>query len=155
MSSDKQIAANRTNGRKSRGPRTVAGKSASSRNALRHGLASISYNNPAFAPRIEGIARAICPDTSNPSLFEQALIIGETTCVLGCACAERIWRMERLLDGTASPAVDASLHRYERRALSRRNRAVQKFLEMIGPSSCRHAERQDGPHVCPALLRLR
>jgi hypothetical protein len=103
MSSEKQIAANRKNGRKSRGPRTATGKSASSRNALRHGLASISRHNPAVAQRIEGIARAICPDTSNPSLFEQALIIGETTCALGCVCAERIARMERLLDGTPSP----------------------------------------------------
>ena len=58
MSSQKQIAANRRNGRKSRGPRTAAGKSVSSRNALRHGLASISRHNPAFAPRIEAIARA-------------------------------------------------------------------------------------------------
>src|ERR1700738_4856733 len=39
----------------------------------------------------------------NRLLFEQALIIGETTCVLGCVCAERIARMERLLDGTPSP----------------------------------------------------
>src|ERR1700730_6760310 len=103
MSSEKQIAANRRNARKSRGPKTPAGKTVSSRNALQHGLASISRHNPAVAPRIEGIARAICADTSNPSLFEQALIIGETTCVLGCVCAERIARMERLLDGTASP----------------------------------------------------
>jgi hypothetical protein len=84
MSSEKQIAANRRNGRKSKGPRTAPGKARASRNALRHGLASISRHNPAVAPRIESIARAICPDTSNPSLFEQALIIGETTCVLGC-----------------------------------------------------------------------
>ena len=103
MSSEKQIEANRRNGRRSKGPRSEAGKARASRNALRHGLASISCRNPAFAPRIEGIARAICPDTSNPSLFEQALIIGETTCVLGCVCAERIARMERLLDATPSP----------------------------------------------------
>jgi hypothetical protein len=182
MSSEKQIAANRRNARKSRGPKTPAGKAVASRNALRHGLASISCRNPAFAPRIEGIARAICPDTSNPSLFEQALIIGETTCVLGCVCAERIARMERLLDGTPSPppmptapekdrakrdtkrepsstrprvevepmhlamplhrgtagvaGIDP-LQRYERRALSRRNRAVQRFLEMMENKACR------------------
>jgi hypothetical protein len=102
MSSEKQIAANRRNARKSRGPKTPAGKAVASRNALRHGLASISRHNPAVAPRIEGIARAICADTSNPSLFEQALIIGETTCVLGCVCAERIARAERLLAATPS-----------------------------------------------------
>ena len=189
MSSEEQIAANRTNGRKSRGPKTPAGKAVASRNALRHGLASISCRNPAFAPRIEGIARAICPDTSNPSLFQQALIIGETTCVLSCVGAERVACMERLLDVPPSPPprpmtpeddrakrdrakqdtnpepsstrprgeVEAMhlampmplhlalplplatagvagidpLHRYERRALSRRNRAVQRFLEII------------------------
>jgi hypothetical protein len=178
MSSEKQIAANRRNGRRSKGPRSQAGKARASRNALRHGLASISCRNPAFAPQIEGIARAICPDTSNPSLFEQALIIGETTCVLGCVCAERIARVERLLDATPSPppmptapekdrakrdtkrelttalrgerealhlgmplhlgspgiAGMNPLERYERRALSRRNRAVQKFLEMFARS---------------------
>jgi hypothetical protein len=176
MSSEKQVAANRTNGRKSRGPKTPSGKSAVSRNALRHGLASISCRNPGYAPRIEAIARAICPDTSNPSLFEQALIIGETTCVLGCACAERIARMERLLDATPSPPLTPTapkkerakrepttalrgerealhlatplplstpgvagidpLDRYERKALSRRNRAVQKFMEMIARTAC-------------------
>ena len=36
--SDKQLAANRRNARKSTGPRTLAGKDASSRNALTHGI---------------------------------------------------------------------------------------------------------------------
>jgi len=38
MATDKQIHANRANAMKSTGPRTEAGKRASSRNALRHGL---------------------------------------------------------------------------------------------------------------------
>jgi hypothetical protein len=185
MSSEKQIEANRRNGRRSKGPRSEAGKARASRNALRHGLASISCRNPDFAPRIEAIARAICPDMSNPLLFEQALIIGETTCVLGCVCAERIARVERLLDATPSappmptaPEKDRAkrdpkrelttalggereamhlampphlgtpgvagidpLERYARRALSRRNRAVQKFLEIIARSACRRGAR--------------
>jgi len=115
------------------------------------------------------------------------LIIGETTCVLGCVCAERIARVERLLAATPSPppmpaapekdrakrdtkrelttalrgereamhlgmplhlgspgiaGVDP-LERYERRALSRRNRAVQKFLEMFGVSTRSAHERVD------------
>jgi hypothetical protein len=40
MTSESKIAANRRNGRKSRGPRTAAGKSIASRNALRHGFAA-------------------------------------------------------------------------------------------------------------------
>src|SRR5918992_2030133 len=38
MASERQIRANRRNALKSTGPRTAAGKAASSRNALRHGL---------------------------------------------------------------------------------------------------------------------
>jgi len=40
MASEEQIAANRRNAQKSTGPRTEEGKAASSRNAIRHGLAS-------------------------------------------------------------------------------------------------------------------
>ena len=64
MSTLKQIAANQRNGRRSRGPRTAAGKARASRNARRHGLTRI-------APRIWAIACAICPDSSNPLLLEQ------------------------------------------------------------------------------------
>jgi hypothetical protein len=97
--------------------------------------------------------------------------------VLGCVCAERIARVERLLDATPSPppmptapekdrakrelerealhlgmprhlgspgiARMDPLDRYERRALSRRNRAVQKFLEMFGVSTRTAHERVD------------
>jgi hypothetical protein len=38
MATARQIAANRRNAQRSTGPRTAAGKSTSSRNALRHGL---------------------------------------------------------------------------------------------------------------------
>jgi hypothetical protein len=38
MATDRQIAANRANALRSTGPKTVAGRAKSSRNALRHGL---------------------------------------------------------------------------------------------------------------------
>src|SRR4051794_15045422 len=44
MATDKQIEANRRNAQKSTGPRTPAGKAKCSRNALKHGLASISQH---------------------------------------------------------------------------------------------------------------
>jgi hypothetical protein len=148
MTSPKQIAANRRNGRRSRGPRTPAGKARSSSNARRHGLTRISRDNPEFAPRIAAIARTICPEGSNPVLFEQALIIGETTCVLSAVQAEHMAQGQRRL-GQQRSSSDAMppcsgehepmymtlealerLYRYERRALSRRNRAVAKLIEL-------------------------
>ena len=53
MSSRAKIAASRANGRKSRGPRTPAGKSNSSCNAFRHGLAAVTRKHPEIFAEIE------------------------------------------------------------------------------------------------------
>jgi hypothetical protein len=151
----------------------AAGKAVSSRNALRHGLASISRHNAAFAPRIEAIARAIRPEAADSESWEQALIIGESTIVLRCVRAERIALIERLLGSAmisrrcrawraeaveceskpSSPQDELEamcldrpglnrLERYERRALSRRKRAVESLIAIQNntpPSATRRA----------------
>jgi hypothetical protein len=115
MSSQRKIAANRSNGRKSRGPLTAAGKSCSSRNALRHGLAVITRHS--VFPEIDRMANAICDGDTNPLLFEQALVIAENEIVLRCVCAERIAVIERLRDIAAQPLTrrDNSLARAKAR----------------------------------------
>jgi hypothetical protein len=102
MISPARAEASRSNGRKSRGPRTAAGKSCASRNALRHGLAALTYK-PGLFPEIERIAKAICNGDTNPLLFEQALVIAENEMVLRCVSVERIAAIERLRDITAKP----------------------------------------------------
>jgi hypothetical protein len=109
VSSQAKIAANRANGRKSRGPRTTAGKSKVSGNAFRHGLAAISRNKPEIFAEIEPIARAICNGATNPLLFEQALIIAESGFVRCCVQAERIALIERLRDPTETALATGDL----------------------------------------------
>ena len=161
MSSAKQIEANRRNAQNSKGPRTTAGKARASRNSRKHALSTISHNNSLFAARIEAIARAVCPETTNSALWEQALIIGECTTVLVCVQATRIALIEQQSLGSTSAHmtdVDAAgtklersqsepapprdefaamglaardldrLERYERRALSRRKRAIEMYM---------------------------
>ena len=55
MASERQIAANRENARRSSGPRSSAGKRRSSGNALRHGLSRII--NDRGGADIEALAR--------------------------------------------------------------------------------------------------
>jgi hypothetical protein len=109
VSSQAKIVASRANGRKSRGPRTPAGKSNASRNAFRHGLAAITRKDPEIFAEIESVARAICNGAVNPLLFEQALIIAENDFVLRCAQTEWIAAIERQRDTTATPLATGDL----------------------------------------------
>jgi hypothetical protein len=101
VTSQRKIAANRINGRKSRGPRTAAGKAAASRNALRHGLAANPRNNPGLLAEIAQMAKAICADAADPLLFEAAVAVAESELMLRCISAQRIAVIERLRDGSA------------------------------------------------------
>jgi hypothetical protein len=109
VSSQAKIAASRANGRKSRGPRTPAGKSNASRNALRHGLAAKTRQHPKSFAQIEAIAEAICNGAANPLLLEQALIIAENSFVLHCVQTEWIAAIERHRERTATPLATGDL----------------------------------------------
>ena len=101
MTSERETAANRLNARKSRGPRTAAGKAIASRNALRHGLAALVHKHPVLSAEIEGFAEALCEGDNDPTLFAQALIIGRNELVLRTISAQQIGVIERLADPSA------------------------------------------------------
>jgi hypothetical protein len=134
MPSDRQIAANRNNAKKSTGARSKAGREASRRNARRHGLAIAIRTDPAFHDDIEKLAKALSLSCGMQSVDERAR---------EAAAAEldllRIRKIRACLfetfslvanDATSSNLAEvndklAKLERYERRAFSRRNRALR------------------------------
>ena len=115
------------------GPRTATGKARSCRNALRHGLEAVRFDEAGLAEEIRAIVRLICPD-ADPSRRDHATAIAESQVILRRVRAARIRAIERLR-GQGIDRADAGydcggidtlrrLERYERRALSRRRRAI-------------------------------
>jgi hypothetical protein len=169
MSSQARLAANRANARKSRGPRSAAGRTRASRNALRHGLAAISRHNPAYFPEIGRMASAYCEGDTDPLLFEQALIIAESDIILICLGAERLAAIERMRDPDAIPFSDskASLAR----ARARFAQAKRAYAQLVKAKQAKagstsdtgkasiSAQKNKGPHPpaqrdeCDAMCR--
>jgi hypothetical protein len=77
MTSDRQIASNRRNGRRSRGPRTAAGKASGSRNALRRGLAVSVLTEPGLCAQVEALAHSIAGNGADNFRANQARIVAE------------------------------------------------------------------------------
>ena len=70
MASERQILANRQNGRRTRGPKSGAGKRHSSANALRHGLSrKIGARGN---PETEALARILVDDNADEEKLEHA-----------------------------------------------------------------------------------
>jgi len=73
MASEKQIAANRANAKRSTGPKTLVGKMASSRNAYRHGLSVPLRPDPATSAKIDAIALALAGEQASEDRFTSAV----------------------------------------------------------------------------------
>lgn len=147
MTSARQISANRRNAQRSTGPRTAAGKQTIACNALRHGLAADLHRTPALIDELDRLANAIGGENAEAAQREQALIIAESEFALLRVRAVRTTLFERMLATAenenlrkSSEQPDAPrqlgagktslidqlrrLERYERRSLSRRQRAI-------------------------------
>lgn len=120
MTSPKKATANRINGRKSRGPRTGAGKARASRNARRHGLAAFNNTDPAMSGQIKQMVDAICHGDDDPLLREQAVAIAENQLWLSCIGREKLAALERLRDPEASSLAG----RHSRQAWAKTKRDV-------------------------------
>jgi len=133
MATERQIAANRKNALRSKGPSSHAGLARAARNAHRHGLAATP--RPVALQQVERLALEIAGDTAGPLRREKAR---EVAHALGRVKEVRIAIFNRALaeqNGSAWPGSLRrvipellKLDRYEARALARRNRALRDLV---------------------------
>jgi hypothetical protein len=123
--SQAKFEANRRNANLSTGPRTVSGKARSCLNSLRHGLAAIPSEN---SSEIELLSKAISGDDASPACQDHATIIAECTLMLRRVREIRLAIIEMRGVVHSMPELKR-LDRYERRALSRRKRALSDIVE--------------------------
>jgi len=130
VATDKQIAANRANAKRSTGPKTAPGRLKSSQNAFRHGLSRPLQLDPGMSAKFEVIAHAL-------------RAIGENT-EAATQCAEALLDLARIraVRARITAAVEiheygdvrelrrlAALDRYERLAQTKRRRASHKLRQ--------------------------
>jgi hypothetical protein len=109
MTSAAQIAANRSNGRKSRGPKTISGKLRTRYNALRQGFSLVTQHNPVAQKEVEQMAKAICGDRATDAvLFEQAKAIAECELLLRNVRMERVRLIEKIQGRLVMPRDEPS-----------------------------------------------
>ncbi len=72
MATERQIAANRRNARKSTGPRSSAAKKRASRNAYRHGLTLSLTSSTALAKWLDALARKIAGNSKEEIILAHA-----------------------------------------------------------------------------------
>ena len=115
MATERQIAANRRNALLSSGPRTQAGKRASSRNAVSHGLTARSNDN------LDGkIESSLHPETTGERRLAQA-VAGDHA---------RLTMSRSIRNLAADPHSIHLLSRYERRNFHSMQRNLRLFNEM-------------------------
>jgi hypothetical protein len=143
--SKRKLAANRRNAARSTGPNTAKGKACASRNAYKHGLAVSVLNDPVISREVERLARSIVGKRSDAYELAQARIVAEAEFDLLRVRSTSV----NIIDATAAtnglnnqalanegqaqhPLLGALLQlevvdRYERRAFSRRGRAIRQM----------------------------
>jgi hypothetical protein len=127
MATERQIAANRVNAKKSTGPKTAAGRLKSSRNALRHGLSlPVQFDGETAA----AIARALASNPSDEEQLAASTDVAQAQLELLRIRAVRaeLMVMFDLASGNLEQLQRlAALDRYERFAHAKRRRASRKL----------------------------
>ena len=130
MATERQIAANRANAKRSTGPRTLAGKLKSSRNAYRHGLSLPRRLDTVKSAQTQVIVRALIHGDESEEKLRAAA-------EFAAAHLELLWIRSVRADAMAKIDLArtdieelhrlAALDRYERYAHTRRRRSAAKI----------------------------
>ena len=142
ITTEKKIIANRANAQASTGPRTHRGKARASKNALRHGLSLPVLADQAQSAEIEELAQAIAAKAADHRAIDSARKIAEAHIdLVRIRLAQRMLCSQTLSDAdTAGTDITevarikmlVAMDRYERRAFSRRKRAIRSFDALRG-----------------------
>src|SRR5262252_2047730 len=154
MTTARKVRANRQNARASTGPRSATGKARSSAHARRHHLAVPVWSDPILTANVVALAKHIAGVHPSPQVMAHAQQVAEAQIEV---VRVRRWRLDLmdqhlsllLLEDQDDPACELRgaaeislkkalivsdltpqlhlLDRYERRAVSRRNRAIQSL----------------------------
>jgi hypothetical protein len=135
VASERQIAANRANALRSTGPRTAAGRTRSSRNAVRHGLSVPICLDSESRMAVEALARVIVYETIGEEQPEAACddqLEAARTMVLAQLELKRARAAKAAATGPDPEALTqvCAMERYERLALSRRKAARRRLGEI-------------------------
>ena len=148
MASEHQRRANRKNARRSTGPQTAVGKANAAQNSFRHGLAADIRNNSTCNKDIETLAQHYWVETLNRHRFLDARTAAEAQFAINRVRQARVALIENAAvdhetnscvtgtdhDGQVFSAISRvadklrQLDHYERRALSRRKRALRALF---------------------------
>jgi hypothetical protein len=95
MATDKQLAANRRNARRSTGPRSGGGKRRAGRNAYRHGLSLRISSIATFTTEVERLARKIAGGAEHEIILDRARAVAEAELDLARVRRAKIALIER------------------------------------------------------------
>jgi len=149
MTSGKQIAANRRNARRSTGPVTREGKSRSARNAFRHGLSRPISTAGATATEIGNYVDELAGEDASPTESQLATMAVEAQFELARIRQQSRLLLEQVLLGDPRASAEGGkeaqdlnalkrlmrIERYERRAVSRRKKALNGLAGLGRPQS--------------------
>lgn len=181
MTSAAKIEANRGNAKKSTGPRTPAGKARTRHNAFKHGLGRYTSFDAAEDERIEELELALGGEYPDPVDADLSTLAAQAEVELLRARRAKVVLVnsaaERLVDEKKLPAAQRAasafarktkvllaIERYERRAISRRNRALDALrksqaerrrrlaIEPVGPPRPKHARVRTNKFEQSALM---